>query len=76
MSGLDTTGWDKEDWLIQRYKYIPSEAAAIAFAAIFGLTTLIHLLQLVRSKTWYFVPFLIGGICISFLTTPFRLDVC
>ena len=63
MPGRDTSGWTKEDWLIQRYKYVPSEPTAIAFAAIFGLTTLVHLFQLVTSKTLYFIPFLMGGLC-------------
>jgi hypothetical protein len=63
MSGLDTSGWTKQDWLLQRYKYEPSEPAAIAFAAAFGLTTVVHLLQLLRSKTWYFIPFFVGGLC-------------
>lgn len=63
MSELNTTGWTKEDWLIQRYKYVPSEPAAIAAAALFGLTTLMHLFQLIKFKTWYFTPFFIGGLC-------------
>ncbi|EED19545.1 conserved hypothetical protein [Talaromyces stipitatus ATCC 10500] len=44
------------------YKYDPSKAAAMAFAIIFSITSLIHLVQLARKRTWYFIPFLIGGI--------------
>ncbi|KAH8433946.1 RTA1 domain-containing protein [Aspergillus melleus] len=44
------------------YHYDPSGAAAVAFAAVFGLTTVTHLWQMFRSRTWYFIPFIIGGI--------------
>ncbi|KAJ5335912.1 hypothetical protein MYU51_020259 [Penicillium brevicompactum] len=42
------------------YHYNPSAGAAVAFAAVFGLTTVIHIWQLGRSRAWYFIPFLIG----------------
>jgi hypothetical protein len=45
------------------YHYSPSLTAAAIFAALFGSTTLFHLYQLVRTKTWYFTAFVIGGIC-------------
>ncbi|KAK9243110.1 RTA1 like protein-domain-containing protein [Lipomyces tetrasporus] len=44
------------------YRYNPSLAAAIIFVALFGLVTVIHVYRVVRTKTWYFVPFLIGGV--------------
>ncbi|KAJ6049153.1 uncharacterized protein N7446_007520 [Penicillium canescens] len=44
------------------YHYNPSSGAAIPFAAIFGLSTVVHLWQLGRNKSWYFIPFLIGGL--------------
>lgn len=47
------------------YNYNPSGAAAVAFAAVFGLTTVVHLWQMIRSRTWYFIPFIIGAICTS-----------
>ncbi|KAL4972260.1 RTA1 like protein-domain-containing protein [Aspergillus desertorum] len=46
----------------QYYMYDPSKAAAITFAALFGLTTLIHIWQTLRNRTWYMTPFIIGGI--------------
>lgn len=47
------------------YHYNPSVGSAIAFAAVFGLTTVIHIWQLGRNRTWYFIPFVIGGACVS-----------
>ncbi|KAJ5638831.1 RTA1-domain-containing protein [Penicillium herquei] len=44
------------------YYYNPSEAAACIFVVLFGLSTLMHFYQLVRTRTWFMIPFLIGGI--------------
>ena len=45
------------------YRYHPSKIAAIVFIAVFGLTTLLHILQVFKRKTWYFIPLVVGGIC-------------
>lgn len=45
------------------YHYNPSFAAAIIFIILFFGSTLLHAFQLARKRTWYFIPFLIGGIC-------------
>ena len=47
------------------YHYSPSFPAAIIFAALFILTTILHLYQLLRTRLWYFIPVLLGGICES-----------
>ncbi|KGO73094.1 RTA-like protein [Penicillium italicum] len=44
------------------YHYDPSAACALAFAALFGVTTVIHIWQFGRNRTWYFIPFVIGGL--------------
>lgn len=44
------------------YYYTPSEAAAIIFAGLFGLCSLLHFYQLIRTRTWFMIPFLIGTI--------------
>ncbi|KAK5722304.1 hypothetical protein LTR15_005533 [Elasticomyces elasticus] len=44
------------------YRYNPSLGAAIAATLIFAVLTSVHLTLLVKAKTRYFVPFLIGGI--------------
>ncbi|KAL1638019.1 hypothetical protein SLS58_009040 [Diplodia intermedia] len=45
------------------YHYDPSTPLAIAFVALFANTTLLHIWQLVRRRTWYFIPFVVGGTC-------------
>lgn len=45
------------------YRYDPSLAAAAIFVALFLLVTGLHLYQLLRTRTWYFIPFVIGGCC-------------
>lgn len=45
------------------YRYDPSLVGAIIFASLFGGSTCLILYQMVRTKTWYFIPFFIGGIC-------------
>jgi hypothetical protein len=47
------------------YEYNPSEGAAIPFAALFALSTAIHIWQAIRARTWYLIPFIIGGLCKS-----------
>ncbi|KAL4758240.1 RTA1 domain-containing protein [Aspergillus foveolatus] len=46
----------------QYYMYDPSKGAAIPFAALFGLTTVVHMWQTIQNRTWYMTPFIIGGI--------------
>ncbi|KAI9151341.1 RTA1 like protein [Paramyrothecium foliicola] len=43
------------------YRYEPSMAAAIIFIILFLIVTLLHTYQLVMTKTWFFIPFVIGG---------------
>jgi hypothetical protein len=45
------------------YHYNPSLAAAAVFAALFGISTVLHVAQLGLRRTWYFIPFLIGAFC-------------
>ncbi|KAF9873744.1 rta1 domain-containing protein [Colletotrichum karsti] len=42
------------------YHYEPSMVAAVIFIGVFGLSGLMHIWQLTRSRTWYFIPFVIG----------------
>lgn len=46
------------------YRYDPSMAAAIIFTILFFFTTMIHLYQFVRTRTWIMIPLLVGGFCI------------
>jgi 5-hydroxyisourate hydrolase-like protein (transthyretin family) len=40
-------------------------AAAVVFIVLFSITTILHTFQLAKKRTWYFIPFLIGGFCES-----------
>lgn len=44
------------------YRYHPSLVAAIIFIALFAITTIIHIVQAVRSRARFLIPFIIGGI--------------
>lgn len=45
------------------YNYEPSLPAAAVFVIIFTTSALVHLWQMFRHRTWYFIPFLIGCLC-------------
>lgn len=45
------------------YRYHPSRIAAIVFAVLFAITTAFHIFQLIRRRTWYFIPLVVGGLC-------------
>ncbi|KAF5243201.1 hypothetical protein FANTH_8300 [Fusarium anthophilum] len=44
------------------YGYVPSTAAGIVFCILFGLSTIIHIIQLGRSKIWWCSVFVVGGL--------------
>ncbi|KAJ8066608.1 hypothetical protein OCU04_005655 [Sclerotinia nivalis] len=44
------------------YHYNPSTAAALIFIILFGITAIVHIFQLITKRTWYFIPFIIGGL--------------
>ncbi|PYH44566.1 RTA1 domain-containing protein [Aspergillus saccharolyticus JOP 1030-1] len=43
------------------YYYDPSLAAAVIFIICFLITSIWHTYQLIRTRTWFFIPFLVGG---------------
>ncbi|KAH0431456.1 hypothetical protein CcaCcLH18_07072 [Colletotrichum camelliae] len=49
--------------LFKLYRYDPSLAAAIIFIVLFLLITAWHSFILLRTKTWFFIPFVPGGFC-------------
>lgn len=55
------SGDTAETW--QPYRYTPSTILAAVFLSLFGITTLIHLFQLFRTRTWYLIPLVVGGVC-------------
>ncbi|OHE96015.1 RTM1 protein [Colletotrichum orchidophilum] len=56
-----TPDYINADWSF--YRFEPSTAAAVFFCVVFILTTGLHVFQLVRTKTWYMIAFVIGGLC-------------
>lgn len=44
------------------YRYTPNLPAAVIFIVLFLLSTLFHIFQIYRKRTWYFIPLVIGGI--------------
>ncbi|KAL2849011.1 RTA1 like protein-domain-containing protein [Aspergillus pseudodeflectus] len=48
-----------EDW--QPYYYDPSMAAAVIFIILFGILTALHTYHLYQTRTWFFVPLILGG---------------
>jgi hypothetical protein len=44
------------------YPYAPSKPGAIIFAALFGLSALIHLFQMIKGRAWFYTAFVLGSI--------------
>ncbi|KAF7922879.1 uncharacterized protein EAE97_011043 [Botrytis byssoidea] len=44
------------------YRYTPNIAAAVIFLLAFAATTLYHIYQMIRARSWYFTPLVIGGL--------------
>lgn len=45
------------------YHYLPSLAAACIFAVLFGALTIWQAILIIKRKTWYFLPVVVGGVC-------------
>lgn len=52
------------------YPYDPSTVAAAVFTILFLLDALIHIFQLIRTRTWYFVALIVGVLmeCVGYAT--------
>ncbi|CVK96260.1 related to RTM1 protein [Fusarium mangiferae] len=48
--------------MVNYYYYEPSLPVAAVFAVIFILSFAVHLFQTIRTRTWFFVPFLVGSL--------------
>ncbi|KAG4426423.1 hypothetical protein IFR04_000305 [Cadophora malorum] len=44
------------------FEYQPKKVPAIIFIVLFGISSFLHVFQLIKKRTWYFIPFVIGGI--------------
>ena len=45
------------------YQYKPSMGAAVLFIILFAVVTLLHTYHLFRTRTWFFIPLVLGGYC-------------
>jgi hypothetical protein len=52
------------------WKYVPSIAAAIIFVLIFLVMTGLISYRMFRTKTWFCIPFAIGGLCTLHFNHP------
>jgi uncharacterized membrane protein YpjA len=53
---------------IRAYKfwnYVPSMPAAVIFMLVFLVLTGLHTWKMIKTKTWFCIPFTIGGVCTS-----------
>lgn len=52
---------DAIDWKL--WAYTPSLAGGVVAAAAFACLTFFHLYRLIGSRTWFCIPFVVGGFC-------------
>ncbi|CAO2651437.1 Nn.00g040070.m01.CDS01 [Neocucurbitaria sp. VM-36] len=45
------------------WKYIPNLPAAITFAILFLILTILHTWRMIKHRTWFCIPFVVGGFC-------------
>lgn len=45
------------------WDYVPNLPAAVVFAFLFALLTMVHTWKMIRLKMWFCIPFIIGGFC-------------
>jgi hypothetical protein len=57
------------------YGYRPSLAAGIVFVVLFTLSTVVHIYQLVPTRAWWMIVFVIGGIGMRFCVLSFLFDI-
>ncbi|KAF2684556.1 RTA1 like protein [Lentithecium fluviatile CBS 122367] len=50
-----------DDFDFKYFRYDPSMVAAVLFIVLFLAITAIHIYQMIRTRVWIFIPFVIGG---------------
>ena len=58
------------------YRYTPSLPAAIAAVAVFGFLTAYHCWLIKRHKSFYFIAFVVGGICKYIENQEYETLIC
>ncbi|CRL23250.1 RTA1 like protein [Penicillium camemberti] len=52
----------EEEAVFAFYRYDPSMGGAVLFAILFMGTTFYHIFQMFKARTWFFIPYVIGGL--------------
>jgi hypothetical protein len=52
------------------YKYNPSIAGAVIFIIVFACLTIAHGFHMVKTRTWYCAPVVVGGLCMCTFFRP------
>lgn len=53
------------------YHYDPSMVGAVIFTIAFLITTSLHSYQLLRTRTWFMIPMVVGGFCMCPMSFPY-----
>lgn len=48
------------------YPYTPSETLTLLAAALFGVSAIVHLVVMIRKRTWFYMALVIGSFSKSF----------
>ncbi|KAH7215428.1 RTA1 like protein-domain-containing protein [Fusarium oxysporum] len=60
--------------MVNYYRYEPSLPASIIFIVIFALSSALHLFQIIKTRTWFFSPFLVGSLSPDYTFGPYVLQ--
>ncbi|ETS84372.1 hypothetical protein PFICI_02397 [Pestalotiopsis fici W106-1] len=60
---MSTCNPDYENASWSLYRYAPSAPTSGVFCILFGLTTILHLIQMCKTKTWYLAALVVGAAC-------------
>lgn len=52
------------------YPYKPNRNITLVAAALFGLSALYHMIQMIRKRAWFYTSFVIGGLSKNSPNTP------
>jgi hypothetical protein len=58
---------------VHLFEYNPTLIGAVITAALFIIITLLHLIRMGKTRCWFCIPFILGGICKSIHTTQCAL---
>jgi hypothetical protein len=45
------------------WQYLPSVPAAVIFLILFFVITALLTWRMIKTKTWFCIPFIVGGVC-------------